>query len=209
MGEKRKSGRPKGTTKNSIIKYLDEDQQKKFLRAVRGSKSERDDLMFTLILFLGLRASEVQKIKLSDINFDSFQITIAGLKSGRVRTYDLGGKLWRKLEKWMKGGRKKIDPKGKNLFLFPSRLYHDEPITAQAIKFSFKRFAKEAGLNDGFSVHSLRHSCGVNHALDGETPIEIMKWLRHRNVASTQVYFDQVEFKNQDQRAKDNFSKFL
>lgn len=200
--------RPKGTEKKGL-KHLNEDQLERFFRSVRKSKNVRDDLMFSLTLFLGLRVSELQRIKVKDINLDGFQITIAGLKNGRTRTYDLEGKLWRKLLKWMREDRKKINPKGNNPFLFPSRLYHDEPITAQAIKFAFKKYAEEAGLDNGFSVHSLRHSCGILRAKNGDSPIIIQKWLRHRSVTSSQVYFEQVEFEKDDERAKETFNKYL
>lgn len=206
MTEKRK-GRPMGTTKSGL-KYLSEDQLEAFFQAVRKPKGVRDDLAFSLCLYLGLRVSELVGIKLSQINFDGFQITINGLKSGRIRTYDINGRLWKKLLRWLKE-RKEIDVKGRNQYLFPSRLYHDEHIEVQTLKSSFKQYLKRAELSEDFSIHSLRHSCGILRAKSGESAIAIMKWLRHRAISSSQVYFEQIEFENDDERAKETFAQFL
>ncbi len=198
--------RPTGTKKNGL-KYLNESELESFLRAVDSSKSACDSFVYRLILFLGLRVQEAINIKLNDINSDSFQISIQGIKNGRARTYDINGRLWHRFEKWMKE-RKKIS-NGKNPFLFPSSKYHDEPISTQRLKNGFKSHAEKAGLSSEFSIHCLRHSCGIIHAKKNESPIAIMLWLRQRSVKSAQVYFESVEFEQQDARASENFSEYF
>jgi integrase len=198
--------RPTGTTKIGL-KYLNESQLKQFFQAVDKSHDRRDQFLFRLILFLGLRVQEAANLKIEDINFDSYQLAVKGLKNGRSRVYDLNGRLWHKLEMWLRE-RKRI-ANGRNPFLFPSARYFDEPATLQSLKNHFKVYAERAGLNSDFSVHSLRHSCGILHARKGESPIAIMLWLRHRSVKSTEIYFEQVNFENQDKRAAEMFSNFL
>lgn len=200
-------GRPKGT-KKSNLKHLSETLLKQLFAIIRKSKSIRDDLIFSLTLFLGLRVSELTNLKLSDIHTESYQLTIHGLKGGRNRTYDLDGKLWRKLQRWLKE-RKKLDPQERNPYLFPSKWYHDTPIAAQSVKELFKRYAKKAGLSSDYSIHSLRHTCGILRAKAKCTPIEIMLWLRHKSVTSTQVYFEQVQFEEDDLKAKETFAPYL
>ena len=198
--------RPAGTSKTGL-KYLNESQLQKFFQAADKSHDRRDMFLFRLILFLGLRVQETVNLKLEDINFDSYQISIKGLKNGRSRVYDLDGKLFYKLERWLKE-RKRI-AKNKNPYLFPSQKYFDQPATVQSLKNHFKVYAEKAGLNSDFSIHSLRHSCGILHARNGESPISIMLWLRHRSVNSTQVYFEQLQDEEMNDRAKENFSAFL
>ena len=201
-----KVGRPKGSIKSGL-KFLDKDELKRFFQAVDKSKDKRDQFLFRLVLFLGLRVGEVAILKLSDLNLDGYQISIKALKNGRNRTYDLDGKLFYKLERWLK-----IRPrfaKKDNPFLFPSQQYHDQHATLQSIKDHFKAHAREAGLNSDFSIHSLRHSCGILMAKDYKSPIEIMMWLRHRSVSSTQCYFEQITFEHQDREAAEMFAEFL
>jgi len=198
--------RPKGTEKIGL-KYLSESQLNHFFKAVDHSRDKRDAFLFRLILFLGLRVQEAVNLKLEDINFDSYQLAVRGLKNGRSRTYDLNGRLWHKMKMWLKEREKIAD--GRNPFLFPSSKYFDEPTTSQSLKNAFKRYAEQAGLDGQFSVHSLRHSCGILLARKKESPISIMLWLRHRSVNSTQVYFEQLQDEAMNDRAKENFSQFL
>lgn len=197
--------RPIGTKKTGL-KFLNEEELKKFFQAVDKSKNRRDIFMFRIILFLGLRVSEASKIKLEDLNLESHQLSIDGMKSGRSRTYDLNGKLCEKLNTYLKRRTKKAD---RNSYLFPHPRRWDEPISAQAIKYRFKIYAEQASLNGDFSVHSLRHSCGITHARNGKSAIEIMVWLRHRSIQSTQVYFEQIQFEKQDEEAAQIFAAYL
>jgi integrase len=77
------------------------------------------------------------------------------------------------------------------------------------LKNHFKIHAEQAGLNGDFSIHSLRHSCGILHAKRGESAIAIMLWLRHRSIQSTQIYFEQVSFEEQDKKAAETFAEYL
>lgn len=198
--------RPKGTIKVGL-KYLNENQLKDFFRAVDRSGNRRDKFLFRLILFLGLRVTEAANLTLEDINHDSYQIAVKGLKNGRSRVYDLDGKLWFKLTQWLKERAKIADKK--NNYMFPSERYFDQPATVQSLKNHFKIHAQRAGLNGDFSIHSLRHSCGIIHAKQGESPIAIMLWLRHRSVQSTQIYFEQLQDEAMNERAKESFQAFL
>ncbi len=87
------------------MKYLNQDQLSSFFKTVRQSNSLRDEVAFSLMLFLGLRVGELVKIRIEDINFQSKQIEIRGLKNGRTRTYSLDARLWRKLLKFTQNSR--------------------------------------------------------------------------------------------------------
>jgi integrase len=113
-----KRGRPKGTTKGGL-KYLDEGQLKAFLQAIRKTKDAgrktRDDLIFSLIVFYGLRVSELAGLKMGDLDLRGRQLRIAAAKGGLTRTEDIPTDIWRKLEAWLK-------KKDKGEWLFPGRL---------------------------------------------------------------------------------------
>jgi len=197
--------RPRGTVKTGL-KYLNQDELERFFRAVDKERNRRDEFLFRLILFLGLRVSEACRIKMKDLNFESYQIVIYGVKNGRNRTYDLDGRLWRRLKRWL---RVRKDFNGKNPYLFPSTQLHDEHLSQQCIKDRFKKYLNQAGLNSDFSVHSLRHSCGIAMAKNGESPISIMLWLRHKSIQSAQVYFEQLQDEAVNTRAKQHFQNYL
>lgn len=208
--------RPKGTTKNGVIKFLDESQLKEFSKVVKKG-SLRDFVIFGLVLRLGLRVQELVNILLSDLNED--QITIRGLKNGRVRVYDLvdgngyrpdrENELWRKLKRWIRRERKEIDPKGMNPYLFPSKLYADKAIGVDVVKTNFKRYAEAVGLDSGFSIHSLRHTCAILLVKANWSGVRIQKWLRHKSLQSTEIYFEQVQMEEDDIEANQEFSQYL
>ena len=200
------AGRPVGSKKTGL-KFLNEEELRKFFQAVDESKNRRDMFMFRLILFLGLRVSEAAQIKLEDLNLEFPQISIQGMKNGRTSKYYLNGKLCEKLDSYLKKRNKTADRK--NPYLFPHPKRWDEPISAQVIKYRFKVYAENAGLNSDFSVHSLRHSCGIIHAKNGKSAIEISRWLRHRTIQSTECYFEQVQFEKQDAEAAEIFAAYL
>ena len=65
-----KAGRPAGSKKDGL-KYLSEDQLKRFFTAVRKRKRLRDDLIFTAIFYFGLRVARhlaAVKALLSSLN---------------------------------------------------------------------------------------------------------------------------------------------
>jgi len=185
--------RPQGTKKNGL-KYLDREQIKAFEKALEKGGSLRDEVAMRLTFRFGLRVQELANLKLSDLNFDSHQITVEGLKSGRTRTYDVEGDLWKKLNRYLMQNKIK------------DRLF---PLSTQSLKNIFKKYAKLAGLPTDYSIHSLRHSIGIVMAERGASPIFIMKWLRHRSVNSSQVYFEQLEDRKLDQTMNKIFPEFL
>ena len=186
--------RPRNTKKNGL-KFLDQDQIKAFEKALVEGKNLRDEVAMRLTFRFGLRVQELYNLKLSDLNFDSQQLTVEGLKNGRTRTYDIDAHLWNKITRYIK--QNKIE----------DRLF---PLSTQGLKFMFKRYAEKAGLPSDYSIHSLRHSIGIAMAQKGASAIYIMKWLRHRSVSSSQVYFEQLEDKKLDQTMNERiFPEFM
>lgn len=186
--------RPVGTKKCGL-KYLNRDQIETFKKALVEAKNLRDEISMRLCFRLGLRVAELHNLRISDLNFDSQQITVKGLKSGRTRTYDIDDQLWKKLTRYIKKNKIEV------------RLF---PLTAQSLKNVFKKYASLAGLPSDYSIHSLRHSIGIAMAQAGASPIYIMKWLRHRSINSSQIYFEQLEDKRLDQTMNEKvFPEFM
>lgn len=182
-------------------KYLNDDQLKAFLNQVE-KRNLRDEVLFKLALYLGLRVQEVCNIQLKDIQPDSRAITIKGVKNGRIRTYaDMEDKLWKKLSRYSSSVN--------DDYLFPSKRKPGQKMTTANLQRLFKLYASKAGLPQHFSIHSLRHSCGIMMAKAKFTAIQIQLWLRHRSIMSTQVYFEQVTFERDAQQVNQEFGSYL
>jgi len=197
--------RPNGTKKTGN-KFLESPQLETFIKTVKKNRKLRDEVLFRLTLFLGLRVQEICNIEVGHIDLKDRTITVQGIKNGRKRIYvfDQEVDLWRKVSRLTKQQMKE-----ETVYLFPSPKGKAEQISTTAIKGLFKRYAKRAGLSSHFSIHSLRHTIGVMMAEKKFTAIQIMHCLRHRNVTSTQVYFEGVNFKEDDKRMSRDFGTFL
>jgi len=196
------------TLQRTAKKHLNDSEIKSFQSVLEKSKNKRDVFAFNLILFLGLRVQEAVNILLEDIDQRENTITIRGLKSGRVRTYDIPGKLWRRYKAWLKDRSRLQGAKG-NPYLFPSRCYNDSSLTAQALKKAFKLYAEEIDLSSSYSIHTLRHTCAMIRVREGSHPVAVQKWLRHRTLSSTEVYFESFEDEKDNGVAAKQFDKYL
>ena len=73
----------------------------------------------------------------------------------------------------------------------------------------FKKYSSQVNLPEGYSIHSLRHTCAMLKAKNNESPIKIMLWLRHRSVMSTQRYFERVAFEREAEDASIVFGGYM
>lgn len=200
--------RPTGTKKDGI-KFLTDSQCAAFMKATRNNK--RDCFLFSLMLFVGARVSEVCQLKLSDMNEPAFQVFIQAKKNGTSRHYTMSGKLFKKYKSWIRE-RAKMEHADMNPYLFITRYsLHDMPMAEQTVKNAFKKYAAVAKLNGDFSVHSIRHTCAVVRIAEGTPVVFVQKWLRHKSINSTMIYVDiaSPEIKRDGQEAADTFDRFL
>ncbi len=203
--------RPMGSKKNGL-KYLDNTQLKRFFDAVRQDEEFQYEVWFDLILYFGLRVCELTGLRMENIKPDIRGLEISGAKNGLTKTYKgIDPVLWQKLEIWLQIRSARLCHREcAYIFPTPTRKFKViKSISEQAVKNQFKKFAKLAGLDKNFSVHSLRHSCGVLKALNGDHPIMIKDWLRQKSLNSTLVYLQEIEFQNQNAEASQIFGKYI
>jgi site-specific recombinase XerD len=166
---------PKVKVENGqTIKYLNQGQLRRFFDAIPAD-AIRDRLLFGFMYRFGMRASEVVQLPASSVDPKRGEVTIQGLKNGLKRTYSLPPDLWKLVKRWKPSGETFLD--GRQGSLSRVRAYQ-----------LFLQYAEAAGIPKGFSPHSLRHSAAV-HALDaGLATEDVRDLLRHRRLATTDLY---------------------
>jgi len=159
-----------------LPKYLTQDEVKKFFSKI---KSKRDRALFALIYRYGLRVSESTIITPRDISWERNRIYIRRVKNGITAER----RLFSDVKRLIKAYFPERIPTG--TALFTGKKGNLKRIWIYTL---FKKYAKEAKLDYAFSVHSLRHSCGVHMMEAGADIREVQDFLGHRNIQNTLVY---------------------
>lgn len=138
-------------------------------------------LMVSLMYSSGLRVSEVVKLRVADIDIAQSSLTVRMGKGGKDRITILSAKQFDLLKNFMQN---KYGPD----FIFPSSTNLRAHISARSLQKIVERAIKAAGIVNGASAHSLRHSFAT-HLLEGGTDIRhIQKLLGHEHIRTTTIY---------------------
>ena len=129
----------------------------------------------------GLRASEVVKLKIQDIDSQRMQIRIVQGKKRKDRYVMLSPKLLQILrEYWVKSRRG-------SEYLFPGILM-SRPVSTSVILRNLKRAAKRAGITKKVSMHTLRH-CFATHLYEAGADLRTIQiLLGHSSLTTTMIY---------------------
>lgn len=184
--------------KHSRIYRLKEDPPRRhfFTRdQIELAKSCASDLAWLLISLSfdsGLRISELQNLRLENINGKTMRIVGKGRKAGQLF---MSQETRDRLDVWIE--RHRIQD-----HLWPSPAYDDDrPYGADELRYHMRKAFKRAGL-EGFYPHSLRHSFGTELQTNG-APIDVtQKLMRHSSVATTEKYLHGLDNKLEDMYEK-------
>jgi site-specific recombinase XerD len=156
------------------IKYLTQEQVKRLFEAAK-ERSARDRLLLAFLYRFGMRTQEACDLPADAVDTKRWEVTVRGAKGGLTRTYSIPSDLKPLARKWKPSGAT----------YFSGR---QGPLGRIRVWQIFKQAAKEGGLPKDYGVHSLRHAAAV-HALDaGLNTEDVRDLLRHRKLATTDVY---------------------
>ena len=90
------------------------------------------------------------------------------------------------LRRYLQDGRPFLLRDGAERALFVNRA--GQPLTRQGLHFLVQNYAQAAGLGEGVSPHTLRHTFAT-HLLDGGAELtEVQQFLGHASISTTQIY---------------------
>lgn len=158
---------PKGLTRKEIERMLS------------VTENLKHKLILKLCYGMGLRVSEIVKLKIADINSESMKVCIENAKGKKDRYVNLPESILPELRAYYKI----FSPKE---FLFEGQQGGAYNIrSAQAV---FKQAMNKARINKKVGIHSLRHSYAT-HLLEYGTDISfIQKLLGHKDIKTTLTY---------------------
>jgi site-specific recombinase XerD len=154
----------------------------------------RDRALIEVAYASGLRISELAAAELSNLDLRRGEIRVLG-KGRKERIGLLGRPAIAALDDYLDAARPALaarrrapgrdpDPEPDAIFL-----NHDGgPIGVRGLRYRIDRLCRIAGLPEGVSPHTLRHSFAT-HLLDGGADLRVVQeLLGHESLATTQVY---------------------
>ena len=145
----------------------------------------RNKAMLELIYATGLRVSELVELKLNDIDIENCILRTIG-KGSKERIVPIGDYALYYLKVYVLEYRKMMMKDKNHDYIFVNN--HGSKMTRQGFFKIIKNIAKEKGIKNEISPHTLRHSFAT-HLLDrGAELRSIQEMLGHSNIATTQIY---------------------
>lgn len=148
-----------------------------------AAHSERDRLIMQCGLLMGMRVSEICKLRVEDVDLAERQTFLELAKGGKDRYVPIPDRLVGPLAAWI--GDRKAGP------LFPSRK-GGRRLTTRAVQHLVKCAVAEAGLSPQVHTHTLRHTFATRLLQTGADVREVQDLLGHSNLATTAVYLSVV-----------------
>jgi integrase/recombinase XerD len=167
---------------------LTEEQVAAFLAAFDRSTATglRDFAMAQCLLGLGLRAGEVARLALADIDWRAGTVCLGRTKSRRSSRLPLPCAVGRAIIAYLRGGR----PRGADPMVFVRHLLPiGAPISTSVVRVAMRRaFERSAVPVPSMGTHALRHTAAARMLRGGATMKELADVLRHTSIDSTMAY---------------------
>jgi len=147
---------------------------------------KRDRAILLLLIRLALRAGEVGRLRLSDVDWREGEVRIHSPKSARERKLPLPSDVGQALAEYVQNGR----PKSAQPFLFLRTRAPFSPIAGPStVSCIAKRHLKLAGISIcGLSAHSFRHTAATRMVRRGVGFKQVADVLGHRLLETTSIY---------------------
>lgn len=147
---------------------------------VEACTSERDQLMVRLGLLMGLRVSEIVKLRVEQLDLDSGDALIARAKGDKDRYVPIPSKLIPELAHWIGAQR--------TGWLFPSPKKAGAHLSTRMVQYLVPKAAEAAGIAKHVTPHKLRHTYATTLLTRGADVREVQELLGHSSLAVTEIY---------------------
>jgi len=167
---------------------LSEEQVDRLLEApdVDLSLGLRDRAMLELLYAAGLRVTELVSLEVSQLNLHIGLVRIIG-KGNKERLVPLGDVAVDWVKRYLNVARKELmRGNGTCNAVFVTR--RGAGMTRQGFWYLIKRYAKQAGIQQALSPHTLRHAFAT-HLLNHGADLRVLQMLLgHSDLSTTQIY---------------------
>ncbi|MFS4469040.1 tyrosine-type recombinase/integrase [Maribacter sp. 2210JD10-5] len=160
----------------TLPKMLSKAEVKKLFRVTTNLKH---NMALQLCYGMGLRVSEVVKLKIVDVDGQRMVVHVRSAKGKKDRYVPLPVSVLPKLREYYKQFRPKE-------YLFEGQ--YGGPYAKSSLQQMFKMAMKKAGIRKQIGIHGLRHSYATHLLESGADMRFIQELLGHESVKTTQIY---------------------
>ncbi len=157
--------------------------------ALETALALRDRALVETAYAAGLRISELADARLGELDLRRGELRVIG-KGRKQRVGLLGRPARASLSAYLEDGRPTLLARGHD-DLAPPQVFLNhlgDPLGVRGLRYRLDRLRRRAGLPDGVSPHTLRHSFAT-HLLDGGADLRVVQeLLGHESLATTQIY---------------------
>jgi integrase/recombinase XerD len=175
-----------GRRLTGLPKGLASDQVQHLLASCDTSTRSgcRDFAVLTMLARLGLRAGEVAKLQLDDIDWRAGEIVVAHSKGNCTERLPLPADVGEAIAAYLHHGRP-ANTQGRTVFARITAPHH--ALTSGAVTQIVGHAAERCGF-ERIHAHRLRHTAATLMLRGGASLPEIGQLLRHRNAITTSIY---------------------
>lgn len=148
----------------------------------RRSEGRRDYAIVIMLARMGLRAGEVARLRLEDIDWEAGEVVVHG-KGNREDRLPLPSDVGAAIAGYLRRGR----PRSAHREVFLRALAPIGPLGRGGVSSAVRRACRRGGLAP-VGAHRLRHTLACEMVAAGVPLAEIGQVLRHRGVSSTAIY---------------------
>jgi integrase len=173
---------------SELPRYLEPAEVEKVLKICdrRRRTGKRNYAILLLLARLGLRAGEVARLTLDDIDWAAGELRICG-KGPRVDRLPLLQPVGKTIADYLQKARPRCS--SRHLFVHMRAPYEGFANPPNGIVCIVRRALKRAGLNPPHKgAHILRHSLATHMLNNGASLPQIGRVLRHRRIQTTEIY---------------------
>jgi integrase/recombinase XerD len=150
-----------------------------------GAIDVRDRAMLELLYATGLRVSELVGLRVADLNLAAGYLLTVG-KGEKERLVPMGDAALQAVQEYSGAARLQLARGESPPYLFLSRL--GERMSRQAFWNIIKKRARQAGIRQSISPHTLRHSFATHLLENGADLRSVQLMLGHADLSTTQIY---------------------
>jgi len=146
------------------------------------ARGRRDTAVLVVLVRLGLRAGEVARLELGDIDWRRGEMTIRG-KGGHRDQLPLPVEVGEAVAAYLRGGR----PATSSRAVFFTATAPIRPLSADGVALLVRRACDRAGVGR-VGPHRLRYTVATETLRAGAPMSEVQQLLRHANQATSSIY---------------------